>query len=356
MSTSNARNLLYSFFRLREELSRNSYFLFICLSFLFLGSGGCIKHSVEIEERTSAIHYNDRFYDISVVDQSNIWVVGFYGKIIHSKDQGKTWSIQKSGTKNALTGVSFANLSDGWITTLTGKILHTSDGGETWQLQESGTENALMDVEFLDKSHGWVVGANNTVLKTENGGKEWETFNPPAEVIEDATEGIIDTEEAILNAIHFLDLINGWAVGEYGMVYRTNDGGITWVKKNAGITFGDYLFDVHFATPEKGWIVGIGGRIFRTDDGGEHWAPFTSPTENALYTISSTNGQVLAAGTKGTLLMCNSNEWKHCDSHLPSLSWFRSIKFINENSGWIVGGTGTILRTTNGGKEWVAMK
>ena len=323
---------------------------------LFLGLGGCIKHSVEIEEMTSAISYNDRFYDISVVDQSNIWVLGFYGKIIHSKDEGKTWSIQKSGTKDALTGVSFANVSKGWVISLNGKILYTSDGGVTWTYQNSGTENALMDVVFLNDTHGWIVGSNNTLLSTEDGGKEWRSCNLPGKTIEDANLGLIDLQESILNTVYFHDPKNGWIVGEYGTVYKTNDGGITWVSKNSGISLGNYLFDICFSDPQNGLIVAIGGRIFKTTDGGETWISYLSPTDNALYSISSANGEIWAVGTRGTLLTCSGDKWQNFNGHVLSLSWFREIRFVDKNQGWIVGGSGTILKTSNGGKDWIAMK
>jgi photosystem II stability/assembly factor-like uncharacterized protein len=37
---------------------------------------------------------------------------------------------------------------------------------------------------------------------------------------------------------------------------------------------------------------------------------------------------------------------------LPVVTWLRSINFLDENNGWIVGGYGTILHTTDGGKTW----
>jgi photosystem II stability/assembly factor-like uncharacterized protein len=33
-------------------------------------------------------------------------------------------------------------------------------------------------------------------------------------------------------------------------------------------------------------------------------------------------------------------------------TWLRGIDFFDQNTGWIVGGFGTILRTKDGGKTW----
>jgi len=35
------------------------------------------------------------------------------------------------------------------------------------------------------------------------------------------------------------------------------------------------------------------------------------------------------------------------------LSWLRDIDFYDANNGWIVGGYGLILRTTDGGESWI---
>ena len=210
------------------------------------GVAGCIQHDTHLEDRKVAIHYNDRFYDVSAVDENNIWIVGFYGKVIHSNDAGRTWTIQETGRKDPLMGVEFINISEGWIISLTGNILHTDSGGKDWTLHENGAECAFLDIKFSGATNGYIVGGNNTILRTENGGKEGIKCDVPEEMFEDESGGFIETSEAILNAIHFIDADNGWVVGEYGMVYSTTDGGITWQKKNAGISSGDYLFDVSF--------------------------------------------------------------------------------------------------------------
>jgi len=36
-------------------------------------------------------------------------------------------------------------------------------------------------------------------------------------------------------------------------------------------------------------------------------------------------------------------------------TWLRGIYFIDKNDGWIVGGFGHILHTTDGGQTWLQM-
>lgn len=325
-----------------------------CTVMVFSGAAGCIKYDVQLEERKGAIHYTDRFYDVSAADENNIWIVGFYGKVIHSTNGGQTWTNQESGTKDPLTGVELINSLEGWIISLTGKVLHTDNGGLTWTIQEMGDDLALMDIEFRGDTNGWIVGGDNTILRTADGGREWVPCDVPSETYEDESGGLIDTSESILNAVCFLDADNGWVVGEYGTVYCTTDSGNTWQKRNAGIPPGDYLFDVAFVDRQKGCAVAVGGRTFRTNNGGERWDVCPSCTENALYTIVANNGSLLAAGNRGTLLKSGSNWTQY--GELPAVSWFRNMKFIDADTGWIVGGSGTILKTTNAGKQWMVVR
>ena len=42
-------------------------------------------------------------------------MVGYYGTILHSRDQGVTWEIQRSPTRSALFRVRFLGEGKGWI-------------------------------------------------------------------------------------------------------------------------------------------------------------------------------------------------------------------------------------------------
>jgi len=48
--------------------------------------------------------------------------------------------------------------------------LNTTDGGENWNSQSSGTLGGFSSVHFTDNNTGWAVGSFGTILKTTNGG------------------------------------------------------------------------------------------------------------------------------------------------------------------------------------------
>ena len=59
-----------------------------------------------------------------------------------------------------------------------------------------------------------------------------------------------------LNDVCFIDANNGWAVGEYGTIIRTTDGGDNWTVQLQGKTYA--LNGVYFTDANNGTVVGVG--------------------------------------------------------------------------------------------------
>ena len=89
--------------------------------------------------------------------------------------------MQTSGTIEGvwLSDVSFTDANNGAVVGDYGTILRTTDGGEIWTLQTSGTTNALNGVSFTDSNNGTAVGVSGTILRTTNGGETWDFTNGP---------------------------------------------------------------------------------------------------------------------------------------------------------------------------------
>jgi photosystem II stability/assembly factor-like uncharacterized protein len=116
-----------------------------------------------------------------------------------------------------------------------------------------------------------------------------------------------------LYSVSVVDDRHAVAVGYWGAVYITEDGGLTWSKGDSGTRRS--LYGVAMPTPQKGWVVGQRGLVMRTEDGGRTW------TE-----------QKLGVGAEGAHLF--------------------AITAIDENTAWIVGEWGTRVYTTDGGRTW----
>ncbi|MBV9124927.1 MAG: hypothetical protein JO112_16355, partial [Planctomycetes bacterium] len=52
-------------------------------------------------------------------------------------------------------------------------ILHSKDRGQTWEVLRTGQPLPLHGLFFIDPEHGWAVGEFGTILATADGGKTW---------------------------------------------------------------------------------------------------------------------------------------------------------------------------------------
>lgn len=107
-----------------------------------------------------------------------------------------------------------------------GLVLISDTAGQRYRYAELGLDTAVLaDADFRGVAcHGqqiWIVGSpGSIVFHSTDGGANWQRQG---------------TGQALpLNAIHFVDATNGWAVGEMGTVLATRDGGATWVVQRCG--------------------------------------------------------------------------------------------------------------------------
>lgn len=73
-----------------------------------------------------------------------------------------------------------------------------------------------------------------------------------------------------VNTVFFLNASLGWRAGDSGEIFKTADGGATWVKQNSGINAA--IQGIAFLDAQTGWATGAYGAILRTSDGGTTWA------------------------------------------------------------------------------------
>jgi photosystem II stability/assembly factor-like uncharacterized protein len=343
----------------------------MCLSrwwFLFCVFGAltaCHEEVKDVPLHDRLVTISDKFYDVEALSPEKAVVVGYGGKILITTDAGKTWQAKPSGTELALYNVKFVDLQNGWVCGQDGFILRTKDGGETWQKQESEITFPIFALWFVNQTHGWAVSEQATYLRTTNGGESWEPGRIEASlegVSEEATLAMVDP---VLYDIHFLDEQTGWMAGEFGKIYHSTDGGVTW-KEQQGTLLGqagidDALnlpawFGIRFANATEGIAVGLEGKIAKTTDGGNTWN-FTAEevstfSTDPFYALSLRNGGGWIVGGAGRVLRLQDGTWKPAQLGLSIVTWMRSVDFFDENHGWIVGGYGMILHTTDGGKTW----
>ena len=299
-----------------------------------------IGHRVPLQIQEKMLTVHDDLFAIDGRHDGSRAAVGKFGMILLTRDGGKSWKEQPSGTSRALSATSFADDQHGFVVGSGGTILVTSDGGISWKVQTSGTRDQLLGIYASSPTRVYVVGAFGTLFSTSDGGGKWSKheFSWDKLIPRIIKEG--GYMEPNLNAVHFTSAEVGWIVGEFGLVLQTRDGGQTWVSQNYG---GDLpqLFAVTFRDERSGWAIGQQGILIRTMDGGKHWVGVELGTKKNLYGISLDGERGVIVGD-GIVFASHDggSSWKRLES-VPEDRWLGGVA-MKSREGIAVGQGGTI--------------
>jgi photosystem II stability/assembly factor-like uncharacterized protein len=143
-----------------------------------------------------------------------VWGVGSYSlsATISTKGDGV------ESMPNLSTGglhMTWLNEHTGVVCDLEGSIWRSDDGGISWHRVLAG-KDALWETSFGDPTCGYACGEAGKIFTTKDGGNNWK--------LEDS--GV----EVPLRAVQALSADVALAGGNDGVLLRTADGGITWVR------------------------------------------------------------------------------------------------------------------------------
>lgn len=268
--------------------------------------------------------------------------VGERGHILYSLDNGQTWRQARVPTTQLLTSVYFIDALHGWAVGHDGLILASNDAGESWRIQRDGLavqhqlnielreqahrrlgemrqqlalatdaeqveleeaeldlEDAdlaleepvftspLMDVWFADKNRGWAVGAFGTLVATSDGGQHWL-----------GQQSVLDNpDEFHLNAITGDGMGRVFIAGEAGVMFRSLDSGLSW-ESLAPFYEGSWFGVIYSGQNDTLFVFGLRGNLFRSKDFGTSWEPVVTDNEITLAggNVSGESDIVLAGG------------------------------------------------------------
>src|SRR4051812_27124590 len=209
----------------------------------------------------------------------------------------------------------------------------------------------LNALSFTNQSTGWAVGDRGVIWHTDDAGVTWSQQPSPV--------------SSSLGGVFFVDAHRGWAVGGQcqpytratrGVVLRTDDGGATWQQLPQSVL--PSLSGVRFFDPDHGVAFGQSttfspSGVYSTRDAGKTWQPLPSDTSGSWLAgdFLEPDAGALAgpAGRIGTLV-----RRKVVDSPLAawSLRSFRAMRLAAPTGGWAVGDGGLLMTTSDLGRSW----
>lgn len=195
------------------------------------------------------------------------------------------------------------------------------------------------------------VGDYGTILLSDDGGR---TFRQAAAVPVSST----------LTAVSFADDRNGWAVGHWGVILNTQDGGEHWSIQRTDTHEDRPLFSVHFFNSKEGAAVGLWSLLLVTRDGGLTWESKTLPTppdggkadRNLFKAFASGHGTLFVAAERGMVLRSDDRgrTWQYLNTGYNGSFW---SGVAAKDGSLLVGGLrGNLYRSTDDGHSWESVK
>ena len=314
--------------------------------------GGISWNKISVENGV-----NSRLTSVFFISDSIGFVCGmsYFAKTI---DGGETW-LNLTPVNSNFTSVFFINETIGFLSSEDNHIYKTNNGGNNWSSQELVTGNSgLTNVYFLEPDTGFCIGYQEVgmddydgkIFKTENAGISW--FQ-------------VATTTNKLNEIRFHDKEFGTAVGSYGYILSTIDGGNNWTEQNIcdscilkSVTFPDDT-SILVVGYSPAWIQGGNpqlGVIYKSSDSGNNWNKIITPYSEPLYSIAKLNdSSFYTSGYLGTLMYSFDlgKNWALFSTNIfQGDLWLNDIAFFDSMTGTIGGQLGSIAKTIDGGESW----
>jgi len=329
--------------------------------------------------------------DAEIIAPNQVSIFGVAGTNIKSNNALNSYTLNYIGDRTDIWAVHFVNSSIGYLCGEDGLIMKTTDGGLNWVTQNSWVTSRLYDIKFLNPDSGFAVGASGLVLKTTDGGNTWVTSyyqTSTIYTIEIVNRNLVFVGSAYTGgqlakstdfgstwtavttslitssvySIFFLDENNGWVGTASNGILYTSDGGSTWTQQ---ISLSNVVYDIKFKNNLLGFASDSKGNIYTTTNGGSNWSSYLTPAKRALRAIAIDGDYIYVVGDAGSMYVStdNGNTWTEKFSYIgQALEFQRRVIFVNENVGFICGGSSTsadslgyVLKTTDGGQTWTQL-
>jgi len=290
--------------------------------------------------------------DICFIDNNTGIAAGYGGVLIRTTNAGVNWTIISSPATQNIFSLCFPSASIGYASGYTGFIIKSTSSGLSWFSVTSCGIN-VRSISFINTLTGITGGGGSLMCYTTDGGTSWNPRYTP-------------TSHAV-SGLHYFNasLLMVCATDMPGAVInKSTDGGNSWstvmTQNNSGLNITYSLSSVYckdentiFATGSNNIFGQNWGRIYRSTNAGNNWETVGNIGPAAGHNITCVyfgdNQAGFAAGNSGVIMRsANSGANWEAQASGTTIS-LTGVHMLNALTGYICGGNGLILKTTNGG-------
>lgn len=224
----------------------------------------------------------------------------------------------------------------------------------TWTQQNSGFAGQLTTVKAVNELTCWAAGAGAVVFRTTDGGATWLNANPNPGVI----VGMSNSIDAIDGNTAWLTSTNSGST----FIYKTTNGGVLW--QQVYISTQTRIFGLKMTNASNGFAFGdpISNvwQLLLTTNGGMNWqlSPNAPPAAN-IETCLPGSFQVSLPniwwGTSITTVYRSTNSGLSFTSHAANVSGIYILAVHYNSSGTGFSSSISMSRSTNGGESYSSL-
>ncbi len=230
-------------------------------------------------------------------------VTGEQGHILYTDDNGTSWLHAQVPLSLAITAVTYAGTSNAWAAAHDGVLLRSTDQGQTWQTNLTGVDVARLSADAAEAKAARLQAQVDVAEPDELEDLEW-ALDDALFAFEDASAAIDEGVTMPLLDVWFEDERNGFALGAYGILLRTSDGGTAWTLESGRLDNPDnyHLYGIARSVTGTLLVAGEAGTLLYSSDNGETWLRPASPYAGSFFgTVAAHNGALLVFGLRGNV-------------------------------------------------------
>lgn len=224
-----------------------------------------------------------------------IVAVGERGIALWSDDGGKAWQQAEVPVSVTLAALSFPTATEGWAVGHGGVVLHSTDGGQHWTRQFDGRKGAQLELD--------AARASADPRRIGRG-----------------EQLVADGPDKPLLAVHFWNPRRGFAIGAYGLIFGTDDGGANWTSWSDRVDNPKGLhLNALYVTGSTLFLAGEQGLLLRSKDDARTFQRLESPYEGSWFAVTGRSNTVVLAGLRGNVFSSTDDgaTWKTSRVPMP---------------------------------------
>lgn len=260
------------------------------------------------------------FVDVSVIDESRLWIAGNKGAVFYTATLGESWidcSYSEVDEISSISGIRFQRYT---LDSKTAYIAFERDGS-------------------------WDIAKNVTAPVSDTGNLnrvDWQ----PVKLFQK-----IGIPSRRLNCLCTIGRHIIWAVGDNGLIVKSSDAGLSWTMQELG-EYED-LRQVVAASQSTAWVVARDGALFGTQDGGCKWRQLHMRDGFRIRTLGVSDKSDLWASSDKSMFARSEDgglTWEIVRS--PYDEEINSMVAFDYTSLLAVGQQMAVISTVDGGKSW----